>query len=97
MLIKEMFNENLGLFTNANTMEFSYKINEESKYMDNYLTMFYLFGKILAKALFDKIPLNVCLNRSIFKAILGQSNEFDYRDLDEFKLIDFNVIFPKVI
>ena len=89
--MKELFSEYLGLFQTANTLEFSYKINEESKYVDNYLTMFYFFGKVLGKAMFDRIPLNVCLNRSVFKAILGQINEFDYLDLEEFKYIDYNV------
>jgi hypothetical protein len=62
MLMKELLNENLGLFTIANTTEFSYKINEDSKYIDNNLSMFFFFGKILGKALFDHIPLNICLN-----------------------------------
>jgi hypothetical protein len=37
--------------------------------------MFYFFGKVLAKALFDHIPVNVCLNRSIFKALIGKTTE----------------------
>jgi hypothetical protein len=56
-------------------LDFSYKINEDSKYIENYLTMFYFFGKVLAKALFDHIPVNVCLNRSIFKALIGKVTE----------------------
>lgn len=71
MLVKEIFDENLGLFSTANTLDFSYKVNEDSSYIDNYLTIFYFFGKILGKALFDHVPLNVCLNKSVFKAILG--------------------------
>ena len=58
--------------------------------------MFYFFGKVLGKAMFDRIPLNVCLNRSIFKAILGQINEYDYLDLEEFKFIDYNVILTHI-
>ena len=71
MLMQELFNENLGLFSVANTLEFSYKINEDSRYMENFLTMYYFFGRVLAKALFDRIPLNVCLNITVYKAILG--------------------------
>jgi E3 ubiquitin-protein ligase HUWE1 len=89
--MKELLSPNLGLFTIANTTEFSYRINEDSKFIDNCFTLFYFFGKILGKALFDRIPLNLCLNKSIFKAILGETNENDYRNLDEFKNIDFNV------
>jgi hypothetical protein len=56
--------------------------------------MFYFFGKILGKGLFDHIPVNVCLNRSIFKALVGKAHEIDYKDLEEFKNVDFNVIIP---
>lgn len=77
-LMKELLSPNLGLFTVANTTEFSYKINEDSKYIDNNLTLFFFFGKILGKALFDRIPLNVCLNKSIFKALIGHNKESDY-------------------
>lgn len=90
-LMKELLSPNLGLFTVANTTEFSYRINEDSKYIDNCLTLFYFFGKILGKAMFDRIPLNLCLNKSIFKALVGETTENDYTNLDEFKNIDFNV------
>lgn len=70
-LMKEMLNQNLGLFTVASTPEFSYKVNEDSLYIDNHRTLFFFFGKVLGKALFDNIPVNVCLNKSIFKTLLG--------------------------
>jgi len=91
ILMKEMLNANLGLFTVASTPEFSYKINEDSKHIDNHRTLFFFFGKVLAKALFDSIPINVCLNKAIFKALAGQNKEEDYADLEEFKNIDYNV------
>ncbi len=81
-LMKELLSPNLGLFTVANTTEFSYKINEDSKYIDNHHTLFFFFGKILGKALFDRVPLNVCLNSSIFKCLVGDTREEDYSDLE---------------
>ena len=75
----------------ACTPEFSYKVNEDSKHIDNHRTLFLFFGQILAKALFDNIPVNVCLNKSIFKALLGFDNEADYSNLDDFKSVDYNV------
>lgn len=80
----------------ANTPEFSYKINEDSKYIDNYKQLYYFFGKVLGKALFDNIPVNVCLNKQIFKALLGQTKESDYATLEEFKNIDYNVRYANV-
>jgi len=46
---------------------------------------------VLGKALFDNIPVNVCLNKSIFKTLLGQTSENDYALLEEFQNIDYNV------
>ena len=91
LLMKELLNQNLGLFTTANTTEFSYKINEDSKYIDNHRTLFYFFGKVLGKALFDNVQINVCLNKSIFKALVGENKETHYSKLEEFKNIDYNV------
>jgi E3 ubiquitin-protein ligase NEDD4 len=89
--MKELLSPNLGLFNVANTPEYSYKVNEDSKYIDNHRTLFLFFGKILAKALFDNIPVNVCLNKSIFKVLLGKDKESDFSDLEEFKNVDYNV------
>jgi E3 ubiquitin-protein ligase HUWE1 len=74
-LMKELLGSNLGLFLVANTPEFSYKINEDSKHIDNFRTLFYFFGKVLGKVLFDNIPVNVCLNKSIFKVLVGEDKE----------------------
>jgi hypothetical protein len=89
--MKELLNPNLGLFLVANTPEFSYKVNEDSLYIDNHRTLFFFFGKVLAKALFDNIPVNVCLNKAVFKSLLGQTSESDYANLEDFKNIDVNV------
>lgn len=95
--MKELLSPNLGLFVVANTTEFSYRINEDSKYIDNHRTLFYFFGKILGKAMFDRIPLNVCLNKAIFKALVGETSENSYDNLDEFKHIDINVIINRLL
>lgn len=94
-LMQRLLDPNLGLFNVATTTEFSYKINEDSTYIDNHHTLFFFFGKVLAKALFDNIPVNVCLNKAVFKAILGQNAEGDYDNLEEFKFIDYNVSDPR--
>lgn len=70
MLMKDIFSPKHRLFEQAATKDFSYKINEESMYQEDFHTIFYFIGKVLGKALFDHIPLNVCLNKSIYKAIL---------------------------
>ena len=41
--------------------------------------------------MFDRIPLNLCLNKSIFNALLGRVGIEDYCLIKEFKHVDFNV------
>ena len=88
MLMKELLSENLGLFIPAGSKEFSYKVNENSRHIGNNMQLFEFFGKVLGKAAFDRIPLNICLNKSVFNALLGKKYEADYKDLENFKEID---------
>ncbi len=39
-VINDTISQNLGLFSVASTPEFSYKINEDSKHIDNHCTLF---------------------------------------------------------
>lgn len=55
--------------------------------MDNQ-KIFFFFGKLIGKALFDRIPVNLCLNRQIYMALLKQTSTDDYSNLEEFKNID---------
>jgi len=41
--------------------------------------------------MFDRIPLNLCLNRSIFNALLGRVGPEEYMDVKYFRHVDFNV------
>jgi hypothetical protein len=50
----------------------------------------------MGKALFDNAQVSLCLNRGVFKALLGETAEDSYSDLEEFKHIDFNVSGPKI-
>ena len=89
--MKELLNESIGLFTAANTEQFSYRVAPDSYEIQGYEELFHFFGKLLGKALFDRVPLNVCLNRSIYMAILGKTAPEDHRILKDFKHIDENV------
>ena len=90
-IMKEMLSDAFGLFAVANTEQFSYKIADDSRSVQGYSEFFTFFGRLLGKALFDRVPLNLCLNRTIYMAILGQTSLFDYKDIKKFKLIDENV------
>jgi len=45
----------------------------------------------MAKACFDRIPVNLCLNRSIFNALLHKTDAAFYDNLEELKFVDTNV------
>jgi hypothetical protein len=53
--------------------------------------LFRFFGKLIGKAFFDKIPVNLCLNRQIYLTLLKKTRIDDYEHLDEFKHIDVSV------
>ena len=77
-IMREMFTEAFGLFRQANTEQFSYMIAEDSREIVDYEALFRFFGRLLGKALFDRVPLNVCLNQSVYLALLGKVGESDY-------------------
>lgn len=41
--------------------------------------------------MFDRIPLNLCLNRSIFNALVGKVSPDDYGVIKQFKHVDLEV------
>lgn len=53
--------------------------------------MFHFFGKLIGKAFFDRIPVNLCLNRQIYLALLSKTDVSDYWNLNDFKYIDVSV------
>ena len=42
-----------------------------------------MIGVILAKGLFDKIPLNLCLNKHIWKFLVANTEDTEFEDLKE--------------
>ena len=90
-IMQELLNESIGLFTPANTEQFSYRVAPDSYEIHGYEELFHFFGKLLGKAVFDRIPLNLCLNRCIFNALLGKVSPMDYSELRAFKAIDQDV------
>ena len=62
----------------ADTEDITYRINSDADCScDHILNCYKLFGKIIGKAIFERIPLNSYLDRSIIKHILGKPIELD--------------------
>ncbi len=80
VLIQELFAASFGLFVRTNTPEFSYTINIHSdKYHPDHLEYFFFCGQILAKALFEKIPIKAYLSKFLLKRLT--SSDVSYEDL----------------
>ena len=53
--------------------EFSFKINPKGKNDPQTQILYNLVGKILGKSLFERIPLNIYIDRTMVKHILGKN------------------------
>ena len=61
----------------TNTEEILYKLNDEISMQIENMQKFKLLGKILGKAVFDRIPINLALCRPLIKSILDKKIELD--------------------
>ena len=87
-ITKDILSEGIGLFQKANTEEFSYIITAESREIKDYKLLFRFFGRLIGKAFFDRIPVNLCLNRQIYMALLGKTEVDDHWNLKEFMMLN---------
>ena len=71
--------EKLKLFIVSDTNEFSYIINPFLSHKPENFEYFTFIGKLIVKALFDNITVNICFNKLIYKMILQE--EITYNDL----------------
>jgi hypothetical protein len=78
------------MFKRCETDELSYFINEESAKLKNWEQTFEFLGMFMAKAIWDKTPLNLCLNPLLLKYILGKSDDTELEDLKCFDTVHYN-------
>ena len=71
--------DKLKLFIISDSNEFSYIINPFLSHNKENLEYFAFIGKLIAKALFDNITVNICFNKLIYKMILQE--EINFNDL----------------
>jgi hypothetical protein len=92
-LTKVIFNDEIGLFKlNRGETDMSYFFNSYAKFSfpeSEYLGLFRFAGSILAKALFDKIPILPKLNKVIFRKLVC-SNQRALLDVRLEDLRDFD-------
>ena len=81
---QELLNPENKYFSLWDSDKLSYFISEDSEEWKDKDDMYYFVGLFMAKALFDKIPLNLWLSKAIYKYILDE----DSLTLDELKDFD---------
>ena len=69
--------EKLKLFIVSDSNEFSYIINPFLFHNKENFEYFAFIGKLIAKALYDNITVNICFNKLIYKMILQEEINFD--------------------
>ncbi len=68
---------NLGLFVKAETQEMIYKINPKIEDTKENLDLYKLLGKVIGKALFEKMTIPVQLDRLLLKQIVNENLELE--------------------
>jgi len=93
ILIEKLFDPELHLFVKTNTKELAYTIDETvEKHHRDYLSYYFFCGQVIAKALYEKIPIKAYLSKLILKMILGQelkAEDIKYFDIELYNSIQF--------
>ena len=90
LIWEALISEEAKLFRTTETDEITYTINESSIDHRDYYKKFEFAGLVLAKAIFDGIPLNLWLNKLIFKLLLNPNSTIDLDDLKGFDTQVYN-------
>ena len=78
-IFQTLESDKLKLFIVSDSNEFSYIINPFLSHNKENFEYFSFIGKLIAKALFDNITVNICFNKLIYKMILQE--EILFKDL----------------
>jgi len=82
-LIQHLESKELGLFKKCETDEVAFTIDSNSIKVDKWAEKFTLLGRVVGKALFERIPLNLCFAFTLYKVILEEFISYhDIRFLD---------------
>lgn len=73
LLMKEFVK--VGLFEKADTENMTYKLSGENDADNKFVDYARIFGYVLAKAIFEKVPISLYLDRPLLRALLCQEVE----------------------
>lgn len=81
ILIKQLFSEEMNLFCRTKTDEVAYIISPQEMQPE----LYYFTGRILGKAIFENIPINCPLCKTLYKHLLDREVGFEdikYQDIE---------------
>lgn len=82
MVIKEMFDESTGMFSICKTDDVMYKLKWDEDVDEEFSTeLLTLFGIILGKAIFEKIPINSYLDRTLLRQLSSRHSKIELYDV----------------
>ena len=82
MVIKEMFDDFTGMFQLCKTDDLMYRLKWDEDIDEEFSSeLLVLFGVILGKAIFEKIPINSYLDRTLLRQLLGVNNSVTMSDI----------------
>ncbi|EGR30889.1 hypothetical protein IMG5_121350 [Ichthyophthirius multifiliis] len=71
---RDIFDKKIEMFVKTDTQNLAYRINSNIEYIEYFIELFGLLGKIVGKSLFERIPIKACFDRTIINYILGKNN-----------------------
>lgn len=82
MVIKEMLDFSTGIFQLCKTDDIMYKLKWDEDIDEEFSAeLLILFGVILGKAIFEKIPINSYLDRTLLRQLLSIENQITISDI----------------
>jgi hypothetical protein len=82
LVINEMFNEYTGIFKLCNVDDTMYRLKWDMEIDEEFSAeLLILYGTILGKAIFEKIPVNSYLDRTILRQLTSKSSEIQFYDI----------------
>lgn len=82
MVIDEMFDEATGIFRLCNTDDTMYKLKWDEDIDEEFSgELLILYGVILGKAIFEKIPVSSYLDRTILRQLASRDAHIEFADI----------------
>jgi E3 ubiquitin-protein ligase HUWE1 len=82
LVIKEVFDKATGIFGICKTDDLMYRLKWDEEIDEEFSAeLLMLFGTILGKAIFEKIPINSYLDRTLLRQLSSRQNNLELYDI----------------